>query len=219
MSNVLKSIRLDNYILKAYYKAFIVVYVIAILIGIISQIPVLTVVVVMVITAPFIGTYFSVYEKNNLTKLYGILPIGKYEVVIGRYLYALFFGIINGIISGILAYIISIFIKKGMDHLTFITCLSASFLYFCLFIAVEFPVYFKYSFSKVYIFTSLPFYLVFVVGAFIFKKTDILQHLSQIIQYFTSHQNMIWVTGIGLGLILLIISCPLSCLIYKKNEL
>ena len=26
MSNVLKSIRLDNYILKAYYKAFIVVY-------------------------------------------------------------------------------------------------------------------------------------------------------------------------------------------------
>jgi len=219
MSNVLKSIRLDNYILKAYYKTFIVVYVIAILIGIISQIPALTVVVVMVITAPFIGTYFSVYEKNNLNKLYGILPIGKYEVVIGRYLYALFFGIINGIVSGILAYIISIFINKGMDHLTFITCLSASFLYFCLFIAVEFPVYFKYAFSKVYIFTSLPFYLVFVVGAFIFKKTDILQHLSQIIQYFTSHQNMIWVTGIGLGLILLIISCPLSYFIYKKNEL
>ncbi|HZK70196.1 MAG TPA: ABC-2 transporter permease [Clostridia bacterium] len=219
MSNVLKSIRLDNYILKAYYKTFIVVYVIAILIGIISQIPALTVVVVMVITAPFIGTYFSVYEKNNLNKLYGILPIGKYEVVIGRYLYALFLGIINGIVSGILAYIISIFINKGMDHLTFITCLSASFLYFCLFIAVEFPVYFKYAFSKVYIFTSLPFYLVFVVGAFIFKKTDILQYLSQIIQYFTSHQNMIWVTGIGLGLILLIISCPLSYFIYKKNEL
>ena len=219
MSNVLKSIRLDNYILKAYYKTFIVVYVIAILIGIISQIPALTVVVVMVITAPFIGTYFSVYEKNNLGKLYGILPLGKFEVVIGRYLYALFLSIINGIVSGILAYIISIFINKGMDHLTFITCLSASFLYFCLFIAVEFPVYFKYAFPKVYIFTSLPFYLVFVVGAFIFKKTDILQHLSQIIQYFTSHQNMIWVTGIGLGLILLIISCPLSCLIYKKNEL
>jgi hypothetical protein len=219
MGNVLKSIRLDNYILKAYYKAFIVVYAIAIIIGIIAKIPALTVAIVVVITAPFIGTYFSVYEKNNLSKLYGILPLGKFEVVIGRYLYALFLSIINGIVSGILAYIISLFLNKGMDRLTFITYLSASFLYFCLFIAVQFPIYFKYSFSKVYIFSNLPFYLVFVIGAYILNKTDILKSLSQIIQYFTSHQNMIWVTGVGLGLILLIISCPLSYLIYKKNEL
>ena len=219
MSNVLKSIRLDNYILKTYYKAFIAVDAIAIIIGIITKIPALTVAIVLVITAPFIGTYFSVYEKNNLSKLYGILPLRKSEVVIGRYLYALFLVIINGIVSVIFAYIISLFANKGMDHITIVTILSASFFYFCLFIAVQFPIYFKYSFSKVYIFSNLPFYLVFVIGAYIFNKTNILKHLSQIIQYFTSNQNMIWVTGIGLGLILLIISCPLSYLIYKKNEL
>jgi hypothetical protein len=219
MSDVLKSIKLDHYILKAYYKAFMMVYVIAIIIGIITQIPALIVAIVLVITAPFIGVYFSIYEKNNLNKLYGILPLGKFDVVIGRYLYALFFGTINGIVSGILAYIISLFLPKGMDHLTFIICLSVSFLYFCLFIAVHFPIYFKYAFSKVYILTNLPSYLIFVIAAYIFKKTDILTHLSQIIQYFTSHQDMIWLTGIGLGLILLIISCPLSYLIYKNNEL
>ena len=219
MSNVLKSIRLDNYILKAYYKAFIAVDAIAIIIGIIRKMPALTVAIALVISAPFIGTYFSVYEKNNLSKLYGILPIRKSEVVIGRYLYALFLVIINGIVSVILAYIISLFLNKGMDHITFVTILSASFFYFCLFIAVQFPIYFKYGFSKVYIFSNLPFYLVFVIGAYIFTKTDILKYLSQVIQYFTSHQNMIWVTGIGLGLVLLIISCPLSYLIYKKSEL
>ena len=219
MSNVLKSIRLDNYILKAYYKAFIAVYAIAIIIGIITKIPALTVAIVLVITAPFIGTYFSVYEKNNLSKLYGILPLRKFEVVIGRYLYAFFLCVINGIVSVILAYIISLFLNKRMDYITLITILSASFFYFCLFIAVQFPIYFKYSFSKVYIFSNLPFYLVFVIGAYIFTKTDILKNLNQIIQYFTSHQNMIWVAGLGLGLILLVISCPLSYLIYKKSEL
>ena len=219
MSNVLKSIRLDNQILKSHYKALIVFYIMAAMIGILVQQQTLTVGIVMIITAPFIGTYFSVYEKNNLNKLYGILPLGKLEVVIGRYLYALLLSIINGIVSGILAYMISLFFKNGMNYLTFIIVLSASFLYFCLFIGVLFPIYFKYSFSKVYIFANLPFYLVFVIGAYIFKKTDIFKNLSQIIQYFTSHQNMIWVTGIGLGLIVLIISCTLSYLIYKKKEL
>jgi hypothetical protein len=219
MRNVLKSIGLDHYIFKSYYKTLIVLYVIAVIVGIISQMPVLTVAVVIAISANFIGTIFSVYEKNNLNKLYGILPIGKSEVVIGRYLYALFFVIINGIVSGILAYIISLFVNNGVSHLELLTYLSASFLYFCLYIAVEFPIFFKFTFSKVYVLTSLPFYLLFVIGFYITRKTDILKNLKQVIQYFTDHQNMIWVTGIGLSLVLLCISLPISCVISKRNEL
>ncbi len=218
MNNILKSIKLDNFILKSHYKALLLLYVIAAMVGIFA-IQALTIAVVVIVTAPFIGTYFSLYEKNNLSKLYGILPLGKFEVVMGKYLFALVFGIVNGIASIILTYIISLFTNKGIDQLTLITFISASFFYFCLFISVLFPIYFKFAFSKVYIFANLPFYLVFVISAYLFKKTDILKQLKPIIQYFISHQNMIWVTGIGLGLILLIISCPLAYLIYKKSEL
>lgn len=94
---------------------------------------------------------------------------------------------------------------------------SASFLYFCLFIAVLFPIYFKYPFSKVYILANLLIYLITPIGLYVFKKTDLLKNLNQIIQYFTSNQYMIWITGIGVGLILLVISCSLSYLIYKKR--
>ncbi len=61
--------------------------------------------IVPTISAPVVGLYFLLYEKNNLTQLYGILPLRKKEVVIGRYLYALAFGIVNGFAASILAYI------------------------------------------------------------------------------------------------------------------
>lgn len=219
MSNILKSMKLDAYILKLYYKSFIALYVLASVIGALTKIQVLTIVFIMIVTAPFIGLYFSVYEKNGLSRLYGVLPLGKAEVVMGRYLYALFLGITNGIVSVVLVYIISHFKGGQIDHLTLITAISVSFLYFCFFIAVLFPIYFKFPFSKVYIFANLPIYLIGVSGIFVIKKTDFLKNLGNAIQYFSSNQNMIWVTGFGAGLILLAISCYLSYLTYKKNEL
>ncbi len=219
MNNVFKSTKLDHYILKPYYKVLTFLYVVAILVGLITRLPELTIFVVMMITAPFIGTYFSIYEKNNLSKLYGILPIGRNEVVIGRYLYALLFGLATLIISTLIAYILALILNSGLNSLEFIAFVSAAFFFFCLFVAVEFLVYFKFSFSKAYVVTSLPFYLVYAVCVYILRKTDILKNLSQTIQYFTSHPIMIWVAGFGVGLILLLISCPLSCKIYQKNEL
>ena len=54
------------------------------------------------------------------------------------------------------------FTNKGMSGVEFLTYLSGGFLYFCLMVAVIFPLYFKFSFSKVYILSNLPFYVLFV---------------------------------------------------------
>lgn len=218
MNNILKSIRLNYYTAKSIYKTLVIIYALAIFLGLLTQPPVIFM-VVMIFSAVFSGMIFSISEKNNLSNLYGILPLGKFEVVTGRYLYALFFGIINEIVSGILVYIIFAFANKGMDTVTLIFSFSISFLYFCLAIGVSFPIYFKFGFSKAYVFTMVPLYIVFISIIFIIRKTSFLNSLKQIVQYFISNPNMIWVAGIGLGLILLIISCPLACLIYNKSEL
>lgn len=107
MSNILKSVKLDHDIMKSRYPMFILGYVIGILFAVLSKTPIFGTAIVMVMAAPLIGQYFSIYEKNNLEKLYGVLPLRKSEVVIGRYLYALCIVVINGIIATILAYIIS----------------------------------------------------------------------------------------------------------------
>lgn len=219
MSNILKSIRLDYYTLKAIYKTLIIVYILAMVLGLFTQPPVIFM-VVMIFSSVFSGMIFSISEKNNLSNLYGILPLSKFEAVIGRYLFALFFGIINEIVAGSLAYIISPFAKREMDGITLILALSVSFLYFCMAVGVSFPIYFKFGFSKAYIFTMLPLYIVFISSVLLISKNPgSLNSLEQTIQYFISNPNMIWAAGIGLGLILLGISCPLSLLIYKRNEL
>ncbi len=145
MHPILKSIRLDHDIQKVYYPTFLVAaYGLAILVAVLTQKTGWAIVVVMTISAPFVGSHFYLYEKNNLSKLYGILPLAKNEVVIGRYLYALVFGIANGIAASILAYIISLIDHSRMSQLEFLTFAFAPFAYFCLYIAVLFPIYFEF---------------------------------------------------------------------------
>ena len=220
MANILKSVKLDHAVLKAYYKIFMGVYVLATIIAIVFKAPAVTIPVVIVVAAPFISVYFLVCERNTLSKLYGILPLRRSEVVIGRYTYALLFGVFNEVFSGILAYILSLILNAGISYPEFLIFFSTGFLYVCLYISIQLPLYFRFPFSKVYLFSNLPVYLVAVFLVYLLKRTDFLHQLNQAIQYFSSNQAMIWViTGLGLGLILVMISGSFSWLIYQKNEL
>ncbi len=219
MHPILKSMRLDHDILKVYYWTFLVAaYGLAILIPILAQKPGWAMVTVMTISAPFVGSNFYLYEKNNLNKLYGILPLAKNEVVIGRYLYALAFGITNDLTASLLAYLILVIDHSRMSQLEFLTFAFVPFAYFCLYIAVLFPIYFEFPYSKVYILTNLPFPAV-VALAYLLRKDNLLQRLQPVIQYFNANPNRIWVASLGLGLLLLLVSCLLSILIHQKSEL
>ena len=217
MSNILKSIKLDHDIMKSRYPIFILGYVIGILFAVLSKTPILATAIVMVMAAPLIGQYFSIYEKNNLEKLYGILPLRKSEVVIGRYLYALCIVVINGIIATILAYIISLLTNISMNSFESLNIISIAFLYFCLMVAVIFPLYLKFPFSKIYILSNLPFYLILLISLAITRSTHSLQQTSPVIQYLTSNLTIAAI-GVGLGLILLALSCLLSCALTEGNR-
>lgn len=217
MSNILKSIRLDHDIMKSRYPMFIIGYVLGTFLAVLSKTPIYGALVVMIISTPLTGQYFSIYEKNNLEKLYGVLPLRKFEVVIGRYIYASCIVVINGIIAVILAYIVSFFTNKGMSSTESLTYLSAGFFYVCLMIAVVFPLYFKFSFSKVYIFSNLPFYLIFIITFAFTRKTNVLQQTGPAAQQLASNLTIAAI-GFGLGLILLALSCLLSCALIEGNR-
>lgn len=219
MSKVWKSVRLDYRIMQAYYRTFAVVYAAGAVIAIVTKIPALAMAIVMVISAPVAGLYFSVYEKNNLSKLYGVLPLGRLHVVLGRYLYALGFAIANATVSAILAIVVSRIARIGMSSLAFLTYLSGAFFLFSLFVALLFPLYCRFPYSKISVIANLPLYLLMVFAMLVLRRTNLLAQPGQIIQYFTAHLYMIVVTGIGLGLVLLLISCPVSYLIYQRNDL
>ncbi len=217
MSNILKSIKLDHDIMKSRYPMFIIGYVLGTFLAVISKTPIFGALVVMIISAPLTGQYFSVYEKNNLEKLYGVLPLRKSEVVIGRYIYASCIVVINGIIAAIVAYIISFLNNKEMSATEALIYLSAAFFYVCLMFAVILPLYFKFSFSRVYVFSNLPFYLVFIVTFAFTRRTDVLEQTGPVVQNLTSNLTIAAI-GFGLGLILLALSCLLSCALLEGNR-
>ena len=216
MSNILKSLKLDFNVAKSRYFMFII-DIIGVLFAVLTKIPMYGALIIMVVSTPITGQVFSVYEKNNLEKLYGILPLKKSDVIIGRYLYALIIIVVNGIIATLVAYIVSLLTNNIMSSNEFLTLLSVGFAYACLMTAVIFPLYFKFSFSKVYIFSNLPFYLLFVILFLLTRKTNVLQQAGPAVQTLTSSLTVAAI-GLSLGLILLALSCLLSCALTEGNR-
>ena len=216
MSNILKSVKLDFNIAKSRYFMF-VIDIIGVLFAFLTKIPMYGALIIMVVSTPITGQIFNVYEKNNLEKLYGILPLRKSDVVVGRYLYALGIIAVNGVIATAVAYIVSILTNNVMSGTEFMTLLSVGFAYACLMTAVIFPLYFKFSFSKVYIFSNLPFYLLFVIVFVLTRKTNVLQQAGPAVQNLASGLTAA-ALGIILGLILLALSCLLSCALVEGKK-
>ena len=220
MSSVLKTLRLDYYVIKSSNKLFIgIAYLIALLIGSFTQYAYLMVLIVMLISAVSSGMFFSVYEKNNLSRLYGILPVGRTKIVAGRYLYALAFCIANEIAAGILMYLFGFILKNDMTSLEFSASLSAGFLFYCFFIGILYPIYIRFGFTKVYVIANLPFYLIFIGSLILSKKAGTLTALENIIQYFTNNPAMVWVIGVGGGLVLICLSFILARALFRKTEM
>lgn len=218
MSNIQNAVKLDFYIVKSTYRMAVLTYFISILFGFFTQ-PIIPIFLIMVFGVFFGGMVFSVYEKNHLNQLYGILPLRKSDVVIGRYLYTFLFGIIQAILAGIISYVISRTTETVSDHFALAVTLSLSFIYFCFAIGIAFPIYFKLGFSRAYVFTMVPIYLIFIGVVFLSRKTNVLDHLKDILLYFSVHQALLLLSGIGIGLVLFTISGVISYSVYKKSEL
>ena len=224
MSSVIKALKLDFHVIKSSIKLLIVIaYIIALIIGIFVKTTYMMPVIVMLISAVASGWFFSAYEKNNLSRLYGILPIGRTKVVAGRYLYAIVFAVINEVAAGVLTYIFAFILYKNLTWLEFSASLSIGFLYYCFVIAIVYSLYIRFGYSKVYIVSNLPLYLIFIGGMLLFRnasrKTDLLTTLGNVIQYFTDNSAMVWVIGIGGGLVLVGLSFILARSLFKKTEM
>ncbi|MDX9871068.1 MAG: ABC-2 transporter permease [Clostridia bacterium] len=218
MGNIQNAVKLDFYIVKSIYRMAVLTYLISILFGIIAQ-PIIPIFLIMVFGVFFSGMVFSVYEKNHLNKLYGILSLRKSDVIIGRYLYAFLFGIVQASLAGIISYIIFRTTETVVDNFALTTALSLSFIYFCFAVGLAFPIYFKFGFSKAYVFTMIPLYFIFIGAVFLSDKINALNILKSILLYFSGHQVMFLLSGICIGLILFVISGILSYLVYKNSEL
>jgi hypothetical protein len=218
MNNVIRALKLDFYIVKSSYSRRIIIYFVSVLLGFLAQ-PLIPVFVIMFFCVSFSGLAFSITEKNNCEKLYGILPIQKSEVIIGRYLYAIIFGLFNLIISLIIAYIISILTRQQLDSFILFLSISLTFCYYCFAVGISYPIYLKFGFSKSYIFISLPLYLLILLVVFLSEMTGFYEIIGQALQYFSNHNFLFLVYVFIFSIVILIISAFISYRVFKNLEL
>jgi hypothetical protein len=173
----------------------------------------------MFFSVSFSGLAFSIIEKNSCEKLYGILPIQRREVVIGRYLYGFISGMVNLIISILLTYMIVIFLGRQIDILTLFFAITFSFCYYSFAVSISYPIYYKIGFSKSYIFITMPLYIIILLIAFLSEKTNFIERISHVLQYFSNHYILLLLYGFTLSIIMLIISTVISYNIFRNSEL
>jgi len=218
MNSVFKVLKLDHFTVKTSYSKMIMVYFISILLGLLTQ-PIMPIIMIMFFCVSFSGFPFSIIEKNNCERLYGILPINKKEIIIGRYLYGFISGISNLIVSIILAYIIAIFSKQQINISILSLSITLAFCYYCFAVSISYPVYYKIGFSKSYIFITLPLYILILLIVFLSEKTNLIETIAQDLEYFFDHYILFLFYGFVLSLLMLIISAIVSYCVFNNTEL
>ncbi|MEI8199456.1 MAG: ABC-2 transporter permease [Eubacteriales bacterium] len=219
MNRILNAAKLDFYAARSSLMLSALMFILAIAIGAATKQPMITMVLVMVFATYSGGTVFSTHEKNHGDKLYGILPLKKTEMIAGRYLYALVISIPSIVIAGVLGRAIAGILNITVDSATFWIALALAFVYYCFSVGVSYPIYFKFTFAKAYIFTMLPLYLVVLAVMLITRKSNYLNNLSQFINFFNNRTYLAPILGIVGGLLLLVVSMWISNLIYKRKEI
>lgn len=99
MNDTLKAARLDFSLIKPYTKNICLTMAIPVAFTIINRSLMTGVSFAMCFIAMTAGYTFSISEKNGMDRLYGILPISKKNLVLGRYLYTCSMGFLAFLIS------------------------------------------------------------------------------------------------------------------------
>jgi hypothetical protein len=215
------AVKLDYYAGKSMLRMTAGLAVIAIIIGLVAHGPEYAMLFTMVFGVTSCGSVFSVHEKSHSDKLYGILPLKKSEMIRGRYLYGLAIGVVYIAFAALLGFVMwQVMGADTMTPLTYWGALGIGFAYYGFAMGVAYPIYFKFSFSKAYIVTMLPMYILAVLVMVLTRKyTSFISDVSQFVHFFADHVYLAPVFGFGGGLVLLGVSLLIANGIYTRQEI
>lgn len=219
MNRILNATKLDFLAAKSALGMTAILLLIGIVIGALAHGSIYTMIFTMVFSVTACGSIFPTHERSHSDKLYGILPLKKSEMIMGRYLYALIIGVVYVVIAAILGCIMSRVTGDNLDVLNYWATLALAFIYFGFAVGVSYPIYLKFSFAKAYVFTMLPMYIIAVLLLVLSKKTNFISNLGHVIQFFTANLVLVPIFGILGGLILLTVSALIANLIYTRKEI
>lgn len=156
MSNILKAAKLDISLVKPYVKVISFTMLLPIAFAAINRSILTGVSFAMCFIAMTTGYTFSITEKNNMDRLYGILPVKKSEMVIGRYLFVLALGTLALVISLITHPIVLRAMGESVELFDVISAAVGGLFLFALYTVFQIPGYYKFGAIKGRVFMYIP---------------------------------------------------------------
>lgn len=172
MNEILKAAKLDFCLIKPYIKSFGFSLVLAVVNVIILKSFSFGVFFTVIISTMFIGYPFSISEKNGMEKMYGILPVSKKHLVMGRYIYTCSIGLLVSLLPPI---IYSILLRVlGVTVSLPEICMSAvfGFAIFSFYTVIQLPGYYKYGALKGRGFMYIPI-VVYIALAYVLLRFEV----------------------------------------------
>ncbi|HEY7224552.1 MAG TPA: ABC-2 transporter permease [Micromonosporaceae bacterium] len=233
MRRISNAVRLDYRTGRFYLLIYPLLFLVGLVIGAVAKMPIFTVVLTIVLAVFISSGVFSINERNHGERLYGTLPLARKDVVLGRYVFGLTIGVAATVIAGMLGYLASriagvsmgAFGPKGgsfvpgYDSLLFWAAIGLAFCYFCFSMAIAFPIYFRFGFSKSYVFTMLPLYLVVLATLLITRKLNLTLDAGSVLDYLAGHLYLPPIIGVAAGLVFLVVSFLIANSVYARKEI
>ncbi len=156
MSDIWKSAKLDFSLVKPYVKTICFTMVLPVVFAAINRSLLTGISFAMCFIAMTTGYTFSITEKNSMERLYGILPIRKSDIVIGRYIFIIIMGITALIFSLIAHPVILTILGESISIFDFISAATIGIFLFALYTVFQLPGYYKFGSIKGRVFMYIP---------------------------------------------------------------
>ena len=156
MSNIWKSAKLDFSLVKPYVKTICFTMVLPVVFAAINRSLLTGISFAMCFIAMTTGYTFSITEKNSMERLYGILPIRKSDMVIGRYIFIIIMGLTALIFSLIAHPVILTILGESISIFDYISAVVIGIFLFALYTVFQLPGYYRFGSIKGRVFMYIP---------------------------------------------------------------
>lgn len=222
MSRILKLVQLDKALLKPYYKSFILVLIVPLFVIYNAKDIAFGIIFYMCMISMTSSYTFSVAEKNDLNRLYGLLPVSKRDIVEGRYVFTALTGLV-----GILFSIVSNSIMLTLMNVSFkiddvISGIAIGLVVYFLFTAIQLPGFFKLGAIKGKYFSFIPLIglsMMGVLGELAVKGTQKTELSDSFLSGLLNSPSGLLICAVLFSIIVYGISAGISQRIFNKMEL
>ena len=156
MHNIWKSAKLDFSLVKPYVKTICFTMILPVVFAAVNRSLLTGISFAMCFIAMTTGYTFSITEKNAMERLYGILPIRKSDMVIGRYIFIIIMGLTALVFSLVSHPVILIILGETVSVFDFMSAAATGIFLFTLYTVFQLPGYYKLGSIKGRVFMYIP---------------------------------------------------------------